>query len=148
MSDTPPGSEPSSAPSSPPSAMLSPAQRARRSTLFLLVVGGVLAVFVVLGRQSSPPNMPASSPHKLRFNLKGDLVGVEGEPGLQDALQPGFVLEKKTVEKRVNTTCFACHGAPGLDLTTHACATVGRCLPPHHPPKAECIKCHRMPSSR
>jgi hypothetical protein len=108
----------------------------------------VLAVFVVLGRQSAPVPMPATAPHKLRFNLKGDLIGVEGEPDLDAALQPGFVLDKKAVEKRVNTTCQTCHGAAGEDLTNHACHAAGRCLPPHHPPKTECIKCHRMPGTR
>jgi cytochrome c553 len=142
MSEHPPPSE------GPAPPALSTAQRARRSALFVVVVGGVLAVFVILGRQSTPPTMPASAPHKLRFNLKGELIGVEGEAGLEAALQPGFVLEKKAVEKRVNTTCLACHGGPGDDLSAHACQTVGRCLPPHHPPKSECIKCHRMPSTR
>ncbi len=114
--------------------------------IFFVVVGGVLGTFIVLGQQATPPRMPATAPHHLRFNLKGDLVGVEGEAGLDQALQPGFVIEKKTVETRVNTTCQACHGAPGVDLTTHACQQVGRCLPPQHPPKTECIKCHRMPA--
>jgi hypothetical protein len=122
-----------------------PANKTLRSTLFFVVVAGVLAVFVVLGQQSAPPKMPATSPHKLKLNLKGDLIGVEGEAGLDEALQPGFVLEKKAVEARVNKTCLACHGGPGEDLTNHACHQAGRCLPPHHPPKTECIKCHRMP---
>ncbi len=126
-------------------APLLPGQRTRRTVIFVLVVGGVLATFFVLGRQSAPPSMPATAPHKLRLNLKGELIGVEGETGLDQALQPGFVLEKKAVEARVNTTCLACHGAPGEDLATHPCRQVGRCLPPHHPPKTECIKCHRMP---
>ena len=120
-------------------------KRALRTALFFVVVGGVLATFIVLGQQSAPPRMPGTAPHKLRLNLKGELIGVEGEPGLDDALQPGFVLEKKAVEARVNTTCLACHGGPGEDLSKHACVQLGKCLPPHHPPKSECIKCHRMP---
>jgi hypothetical protein len=124
---------------------LPPPKRALRSIVFLVVVGGVLTTFIVLGRQSAPPHMPATSPHRLRLNLKGELVGVEGEAGLDVALQPGFVIEKKAVEARVNKTCLACHGGPGEDLSSHACVQVGRCLPPHHPPKNECIKCHRMP---
>jgi cytochrome c553 len=126
-------------------ANVPPQKRAARTALFVLIVGGVLATFVVLGQQSAPPRMPATSPHKLRLNLKGELIGVEGEAGLDQALQPGFVLEKKAVEARVNKTCLACHGAPGEDLSNHPCGQIGRCLPPHHPPKTECIKCHRMP---
>jgi hypothetical protein len=126
-------------------APVAPQKRAVRTALFALIVGGVLTTFIVLGRQSAPPHMPASAPHKLRLNLKGELIGVEGEAGLDAALQPGFVLEKKAVEARVNKTCLACHGGPGEDLSTHPCTQVGRCLPPHHPPKSECIKCHRMP---
>ena len=118
-----------------------------RTGAFVVVVGAVLAVFVVLGQQSAPPTMPASSPHKLRFNLKGDLIGVEGEEGLDEALKPGFVLEKKAVEKRVNTTCQSCHGAPAMDLTGHPCVALKKCVPENHPPKTECIKCHRMPKS-
>lgn len=118
-----------------------------RTAVFVAVVGIVLGVFVVLGRQDKPPPMGTSSPHKLRFNLKGDLIGVEGELGLEDALKPGFVLEKKVIEKRVNATCQTCHGAPSMDLSTHPCAGLGKCVPENHPPKTECIKCHRMPPS-
>jgi cytochrome c553 len=133
---------------SPAPAPLAPAQRARRTAIFVLVVGSVLTVFIVLGRQSRPPTMPSSAPHKLVVNTKGELVGVVGEAGLDQSLQPGFVLDKKAVEARVNTTCLGCHGAPGEDLSSHPCRTVGRCLPAHHPPKTECIKCHRMPAQR
>jgi hypothetical protein len=117
-----------------------------RTIAFVVVVGAVLAIVVVLGAQDAPPTMPATEPHKLRFNLKGDLIGVLGEPGLDEAEKSGVVLEKKVVEKRVNTTCQACHGAPAIDLTGHPCATIGKCIPEKHPPKTECIKCHRMPS--
>ena len=36
------------------------------------------------------------------------------------------------------------HGAPSIDLTGHPCGTIGKCIPEKHPPKTECIKCHRM----
>lgn len=121
-----------------------PKNAAVRTAAFVVVVGAVLAVFIVLGQQDAPPSMPSSAPHKLRFNLKGDLIGVEGEPNLEEALKPGFVLEKKAVEKRVNITCQACHGAPSIDLTGHACVALKKCVPENHPPKTECIKCHRM----
>jgi len=117
-----------------------------RTALFVAIVGGVLVTFIVLGQQGRPPDMPASTPHKLQLNLKGELVGVVGEAGLEDAMKPGVELDKRATEKRVNTGCTACHGSPGEDPRTHACGTTGRCLPPHHPPKPECIKCHRMPA--
>lgn len=122
-----------------------PKHRTARTVAFLAVVGVVLGTFIVLGQQDAPPTMPVSPPHKLRFNLKGDLIGVEGEAGLDDALKPGFVLEKKVVEKRVNATCQTCHGAPSIDLSGHPCVALKKCVPENHPPKTECIKCHRMP---
>lgn len=117
----------------------------KRSILFFVVVGAVLVTFFVLGRQGRPPNMPGNDVHKLRFNLKGELIGLEGEEGLESALAPGFQLDKKAIEKRVNTRCTSCHGDTTVDRATHACAALGTCLPEHHPPKGECIKCHRMP---
>ncbi len=131
------------APAAPPPTKSNPVVR---TAVFVVVVGLVLGTFVVLGKQDKPPLMPATAPHKLRFNLAGDLIGVMGEPGLGDGME-GVVVEKKAVERRVNTTCQACHGAPAMDLTGHACATVGKCIPEQHPPKMECIKCHRMPST-
>ncbi len=121
-----------------------PPNRTARTVGFLVVVGLVLGTFIVLGRQDKPPTMPSSSPHKLRFNLKGDLIGVEGEAGLDEALKPGFVLEKKVIETRVNVTCQGCHGTPSMDLASHPCVALRKCVPENHPPKTECIKCHRM----
>jgi hypothetical protein len=117
-----------------------------RTALFVIVVGGVLGTFIFLGSQGRPPDMPASAPHKLQINTRGELVGIVGEPGIEEAMKPGVELDKRATEKRVNTGCTACHGSPGDDPRTHACGTTGRCLPPHHPPKPECIKCHRMPA--
>ena len=128
------------APAAPPAA-----NRTQRTAIFVAVVGGVLAVFFILGQQDAPPKMPSSPPHKLRFRVTGELVGVDGEAGLEDALRPGVELDKKTVEKRVNTTCQACHGAPAMDLSSHPCVALKKCVPENHPPKTECIKCHRMP---
>jgi hypothetical protein len=98
-------------------------------------IGAVLAVAFVLAAQGGARPMPSrhpehGTPHQLRFNLKGDLIGVETDPPVDPATatQPGFVLEKKVVEKRVNEGCQSCHAT----------------LPEHHPPKTECIKCHRM----
>ncbi len=118
-----------------------------RSLGFIVVVGAVLATFVYLGQQGRPPSMPATEPHKLQFNLRGELIGVWGEPGIAEAKTSPIEIDKRATEGRVNAGCVACHGGPGQDPKTHACGTAGRCLPPHHPPKAECIKCHRMPSS-
>lgn len=125
-----------------------PKNVAVRTALFVAIVGGVLLTFIVLGRQGRPPDMPATAPHKLQLNLKGELVGVVGEPGLDDAMKPGVEIDKRATETRVNTGCTSCHGSPGQDPRTHACGTTGRCLPPNHPPKPECIKCHRMPGAR
>jgi len=118
---------------------------AKRTAIFAVVVGVVLGTFIVLGQQGRPPDMPASEPHRLQINTKGELVGIVGDDGLAEAMLPGVQLDKKATEKRVNTGCTACHGSPGIDPRTHACGTAGKCLPEHHPPKAECIKCHRMP---
>lgn len=113
-----------------------------RTLLFVVVVGGVLGTFFVLGQQGHPPLMPATEQHKLMINPKGQLVGFVGEPDVDAALAKEF--DQKAVEKRVNTTCQSCHGSPGDDPRVHACGQ-SRCLPKNHPPKSECIKCHRMP---
>lgn len=128
-------------------AGMSKAQRATRTALFVIVVGGVLAAFTFLGTQTKPPPMGPEPYHRLRLNLKGELIGVESDPPVDPALATaakGFVTDKRTVEKQVNTGCQACHGLTGQDLSQHACAQPGgRCLGEHHPPKPECIKCHR-----
>ncbi len=118
---------------------------AGRTAIFIAVVSAVLITFIALGSQGRPPDMPATAPHKLQINTKGELVGIVGEPGIDEAMQPGVQLDKKQTEGRVNVGCTACHASPGTDPQTHACGTVGKCLPAHHPAKAECIKCHRMP---
>lgn len=118
-----------------------------RTVGFVVVVGVVLATFVYLGQQGRPPSMPSTEPHKLQFNLRGELIGVSGEPGMQAAKTSPIEIDKRATEARVNAGCVVCHGNAGQDPRTHACGTSGRCLPPHHPPKSECIKCHRMPSS-
>jgi hypothetical protein len=124
------------------------AKRAVWSTLaFVLVIGGVVATFALLGTADRPPPMAGGPQHELRFSLKGELLGVETDPPVDPAApaaSAGFSTDLKAVEKRINTGCQACHGAPGQDLSTHACQRGGRCLPPTHPPKTECIKCHRM----
>lgn len=102
---------------------------------FVLVVGGVVGTFAFLGTQDRPPPMPPGAPHhQLRFNLKGQLIGVESEPPVDVSAPapPGFVYEEKAVTQRINAGCQACHGSPGQGL------------PEHHPPKTECIKCHRQ----
>lgn len=120
------------------------------TALFVAVVGGVVATFAILGTQGRPPSMPTGPQHTLRFNLKGELIGVEADPPVDPVAasgQAGFVYDRKATEARVNTSCQACHGAPGVDLSGHPCAQAdptGKCVPVHHPPKLECIKCHRM----
>lgn len=126
--------------------------RTRATLLFLMGMAMVLATFVILSLQDPPPNMPRNATHKLRFTHDGTLLGLPGESGLKSdsgsdsPLDPGMQLDKKATEKRVNAICASCHGLPSVDLSTHPCsAGTGPCLPPQHPPKSECIKCHRMP---
>ena len=126
---------------------LSKPNRTTRTAAFFVLMAGVLAVFLYLGSQDKPPPMGPEPHHKLRLNLKGELLGVQSDPPVDPATATaanGFVTDKRTVEKRVNTGCQACHGMAGADLTNHPCAQPGgRCLGEHHPPKPECIKCHR-----
>ena len=116
----------------------------RRNGLFVVIVGGVLVTFLVLGQQGRPPDMPTTAPHRLQIDHNGSLTGFVGEQLLDVAAAKA--IDRKAVEKRVNTTCQSCHGGPGDDPRIHACGQT-RCLPANHPPKSECIKCHRMPSS-
>jgi hypothetical protein len=94
---------------------------------FVMVVGGVLLTFTFLGSQGGPPPMAGGAQHRLRFDLNKDLIGVETDPPV-DLLNLPKITDKKAVEKRVNEGCRQCHVQ----------------LPEHHPPKTECIKCHRM----
>lgn len=112
-----------------------------RTAIFVLVVGGVLATFLFLGQQGKPAYMPSTPPHKLQISNDGALTGFVGEVVLDPIAAKQ--LDKKQVELRVNTTCQGCHGSPGDDPRVHACGQ-SRCLPATHPPKSECIKCHRM----
>ncbi len=118
-----------------------------RTAIFAVVIGGVLTAFAYLGAQDKPPPMGQEPHHQLRLNLKGELIGVESDPPVDPAqatAAKGFVTDKRTMERRVNQGCQACHGVAGEDLTGHRCAQRGgRCLGEHHPPKPECIKCHR-----
>jgi hypothetical protein len=101
-----------------------------KTLVFVVVVGGVLALFAYLGSQEGARRMPTGPMHKLRFDLNGQLLGTETDPvvDLQKPLPEGFKHDKRAVEKRINGGCVQCHAA----------------LPEHHPPKLECIKCHRM----
>jgi hypothetical protein len=108
-----------------------------RSGLFLGLVGTVLVTAIVLGRQGGAIPMPSNHPehgkqHQLRVNLKGELIGLEVDPPVDPTIasQPGFAADKKAAEKAVNTRCAGCHTK----------------LSEHHPPKPECIKCHRQAS--
>lgn len=94
---------------------------------FVMVVGGVLITFTYLGSQGGPPPMATGPHHKLRFDLNKDLIGVETDP-VVDLMSLPKVTDKKAIEQRINTGCTQCHAK----------------LPAHHPPKTECIKCHRM----
>ncbi len=102
-------------------------KKAWATVAFVMVVGGVLITFAFLGSQGGPRPMTPGPHHKLRFDLNNDLVGVETDPPL-DVLNLPKVTDKRAIEKRVNEGCRQCHAQ----------------LPEHHPPKNECIKCHRM----
>ena len=103
-----------------------------KTLAFVLVVGGVLATFVFLGSQEGPPPMAPGAMHKLRFDLNKQLIGVETDPVVDLVKLPGNdqPYDKRGVEKRINEGCVSCHATRS----------------PHHPPKTECIKCHRMSS--
>jgi hypothetical protein len=113
-----------------------------RTVIFLAVLGGILGFFAFLSSTSKPPDLPIATPqHKLRFNLKNELIGVESDPPVDPAQATaahGFVVEKKAVEKRIHEGCTKCHSAGG---------EAGP-LKPTHPVKTECIKCHRMPAGK
>jgi cytochrome c553 len=120
--------------------------RVRNTVLFALGLGGVLAIFAVLSLQDPPVNMPSNPVHRLRFNTQGDLMGLDGAD-VEAAIASGIRPEKKAMEAQVNVSCMACHG-PAAEPTPvgHACQPQNICVPTKHPPKNECIKCHRMPA--
>lgn len=97
------------------------------TVVFVVVVGGVLGTFTYLGQQGGPPPMGPGPQHRLRFDLNKNLIGVEADPPA-DLLNLPPITDKKAVEQRINQGCTQCHAK----------------LPEHHPPKTECIKCHRM----
>ena len=121
-----------------------------KTAAFAAILVVVVGLFYFLSTLDAPPNLPRDDVHKLRFNNDSELIGLgPGELPTVDAAGNTLSLEKKAIEKRVNLQCASCHGAPGLDMTTHACNQLsGRCIPEHHPPKETCIKCHRMGPSR
>lgn len=126
--------------------------------VFVGVVGGVIGLFMYLSSLGGAPPMKPLPQHKLRFDTAGNLVGLMSDPEAAQGPQPpvpGLKHDLKAVERAVNGTCMQCHGAfpgftgkdgtqPPFDPKTHACASgAAPCLPLHHPPKTECIKCHR-----
>ncbi len=119
-------------------------RKAIASIVFFVVMGGVLTTFIILGAQGHPPDMPkGTAPHTLRFNLKNELIGVETDPAVDlaaPASTPGFVYDKKAVEEHINSGCISCHAVCSDPPVPGAAPCRGR----HHPPKTECIKCHRM----
>lgn len=123
----------------------------------VITFGSIVAVVGVLSYLSTldaPPNLPANEVHKFRFNTNGELVGLASEAAPDEpavAHASGLKYDKKGIEKRVSAQCITCHGAPvdpetkqPMDLSSHACVGLGKCVPVgNHPPKNECIKCHR-----
>ncbi len=131
-------------PSADPSGAAS--GKALKSGLFLVVLAVVIGVFTFLSSLDHPPDLPADGIHRFRFNTDGNLMGLAmdaaaGAPEVAHAA--GLEYDEKGVEKQVNVRCASCHGAPGLDLRSHACTKGPGCVPPKHPPKDSCIKCHR-----
>lgn len=139
-----------------------PAKKKGLATVgFVAVVGGVIALFAYLSSLGGAPPMSPLPQHKLRFDTAGNLVGLMSDPEAAQGPQPpvpGMKPDLKATERAINQTCQQCHGAfpgftgkdatqPPFDPKTHACASgVAPCLPEHHPPKTECIKCHRVPT--
>lgn len=126
-----------------------------KTVIFVVALVGVVGVFQALNAFADPPpDMPADTPHTLILNTENLLVGV-GDPATwptTDANGKPYPLEKKAIERRVNLSCTACHGAPpGLRDEEFAskvtCAVPNKCVATHekHPQKSTCIKCHRMP---
>lgn len=133
-------------------AVKTPKNKTLSTIAFVALIAGILGFFTFLSKQDPPPAMPQHLPqHQLKFDLKGQLIGVASEQNLPTEAElaagtatTGTTYDLKAVEKRINQGCQACHGAPNMDLSTHACKTgAGPCIPAHHPPKVECIKCHR-----
>lgn len=125
--------------------------KALKSAGFLVMVVGVVGLFAYLSSLQAPPDLPTDGTHKFRFNTNGELVGLaieaDADAPLVERAGGGLEYDKKGIEQRVNTRCASCHGAPGMDLTSHACQQGPGCIPPKHPPKDTCIKCHRHPGS-
>lgn len=120
--------------------------KALKSAIFLAIVVGVVGVFAYLSSLQAPPDLPGDGIHKFRFNTNSELVGLAIDASADAPIvehAAGLAYDKKGIEKRVNARCADCHGAPGLDLTGHACLSGPGCIPPKHPPKDSCIKCHR-----
>jgi hypothetical protein len=120
--------------------------KALKSFGFIGIIAAVVGLFVFLSTLDPPPDLPKDAVHKFRFNTEGALVGLAADATLGDpeiAPTGGLAFDKKAVEGRVNQRCMSCHSAPGLDPTGHACQALGKCVPPLHPPKDTCIKCHR-----
>lgn len=116
-----------------------------KNLIFFSVICAVVGFFFYLSSFDGPPDLPSNAIHGLRFNLDGDLVGLGERPEPDvDASGKRIKKDKKSIEKRVNLQCAACHGTMKEDLTNHPCQTVSKkCLPENHPPKETCIKCHR-----
>lgn len=120
--------------------------RARKSLAFALMVLAVVGGVTALSRLDPPPNLPRDSVHIFRFDTHGRLMGIgaeaPGEPALIEHAE--IRLDLKAIEARINGVCAQCHGQPGEDLASHACAAgMAPCVPAQHPPKNTCIKCHR-----
>ena len=119
-----------------------------KTGLLLVGLGAILGLFTYLSSLDAPPDLPLNDVHKLRFNTSGDLIGLGAGPlAKTDADGKPLARDKKSIEKRINTTCKGCHGSFDTpDLSQHACQQTGLCIPQKHPPKSTCIKCHRMPT--
>jgi hypothetical protein len=130
------------------SADSGPSQKGAKNAMFLAVIGGILGLFFFLSSFDGPPHLPTDANHRLKFNLDGDLLGLEimnEENGTDENGEP-LKKDKKSIERRTNLQCATCHGTSGIDtdLTNHPCHQLSkRCLPDTHPPKSTCIKCHR-----
>ncbi len=106
----------------------------QKSIVFIMAIVAVVGGLTFLSTLEPPPNRPNNAEHRLKLNIKGELIGIGSD-------RPPQILPKKQMEAWVNQRCISCHGLPPTRDIPYQDAP--KMLPEHHPPKNTCIKCHR-----